>query len=116
LHPAAPYDGAYQKLPNRQLFRIAHNEAGDKIDRPIRCVTVEYLHQGHEIQSPWNCDRLRRETRQGIAAAVVPARQSTWMVPRISSLVPNPHQERKITNFHRNLVTYMGTRAPRLLK
>jgi phenylpropionate dioxygenase-like ring-hydroxylating dioxygenase large terminal subunit len=29
---------------------------------------------------------------------------------------PNPHQERKITNFHRNLAKYMGTGAPRLLK
>jgi phenylpropionate dioxygenase-like ring-hydroxylating dioxygenase large terminal subunit len=28
---------------------------------------------------------------------------------------PNPHQERKITNFHRNLAEYMGTGAPRLL-
>jgi phenylpropionate dioxygenase-like ring-hydroxylating dioxygenase large terminal subunit len=30
--------------------------------------------------------------------------------------LPNPHQERKITNFHRNLAEYMGTGAPRLLK
>jgi phenylpropionate dioxygenase-like ring-hydroxylating dioxygenase large terminal subunit len=30
--------------------------------------------------------------------------------------LPNPHQERKITNFHRNLAKYMGTGAPRLLK
>lgn len=29
---------------------------------------------------------------------------------------PNPHQERKVTNFHRNLATYMGRGAPRLLK
>jgi len=41
-----------KKLPNRQLFRIAHNVAGDKIDRPIRCVAVKYFYQGHEIQSP----------------------------------------------------------------
>jgi hypothetical protein len=30
--------------------------------------------------------------------------------------LPNPHQERKITNFHRNIAAYMGTGAPRLLK
>jgi len=30
--------------------------------------------------------------------------------------LPNPHQERKITNFHRNLASYMGRGAPRLLK
>jgi phenylpropionate dioxygenase-like ring-hydroxylating dioxygenase large terminal subunit len=30
--------------------------------------------------------------------------------------LPNPHQERKITNFHRNLATYMGTGAPKRLK
>jgi phenylpropionate dioxygenase-like ring-hydroxylating dioxygenase large terminal subunit len=30
--------------------------------------------------------------------------------------LPNPHQERKITNFHRNLATYMGTGAPRRIK
>jgi len=30
--------------------------------------------------------------------------------------LPNPHQERKITNFHRNLAQYMGTGSPRLLK
>ncbi len=30
--------------------------------------------------------------------------------------LPNPHQERKVSNFHRNLARYMGTGAPRLLK
>jgi len=30
--------------------------------------------------------------------------------------LPNPHQERKITNFHRNLAKFMGTGAPRLLE
>jgi len=30
--------------------------------------------------------------------------------------LPNPHQERKITNFHRNLAQFMGTGEPRLLK
>ena len=30
--------------------------------------------------------------------------------------LPNPHQERKVTNFHRNLARYMGSNAPRLLK
>jgi phenylpropionate dioxygenase-like ring-hydroxylating dioxygenase large terminal subunit len=30
--------------------------------------------------------------------------------------LPNPHQERKITNFHRNLARFMGIGAPRLLK
>ena len=30
--------------------------------------------------------------------------------------LPNPHQERKITNFHRNLTNYMGTGAPRRLE
>jgi nitrite reductase/ring-hydroxylating ferredoxin subunit len=29
---------------------------------------------------------------------------------------PNPHQERKVTNFHRNLAKYMGTGAPRVIK
>jgi phenylpropionate dioxygenase-like ring-hydroxylating dioxygenase large terminal subunit len=29
--------------------------------------------------------------------------------------LPNPHQERKVTNFHRNLAQYMGTGWPRLL-
>ena len=29
--------------------------------------------------------------------------------------LPNPHQERKITNFHRVLSQYMGTCSPRLL-
>ncbi len=30
--------------------------------------------------------------------------------------LPNPHQERKITNFHRNLANYMGMGGMRLLK
>jgi phenylpropionate dioxygenase-like ring-hydroxylating dioxygenase large terminal subunit len=30
--------------------------------------------------------------------------------------LPNPHQERKVTNFHRNLARYMGRGAPRRLK
>lgn len=29
--------------------------------------------------------------------------------------LPNPHQEQKVTNFHRNLAKYMGTGEPRLL-
>ena len=29
---------------------------------------------------------------------------------------PNPHQEQKITNFHRNLAQYMGTGSPRRLR
>ncbi|MGH8630762.1 MAG: SRPBCC family protein, partial [Burkholderiales bacterium] len=29
--------------------------------------------------------------------------------------LPNPHQERKVTNFHRNLVEYMGAGYLRLL-
>ena len=29
--------------------------------------------------------------------------------------LPNPHQERKVTNFHRNLAQYMGAGSPRLL-
>jgi phenylpropionate dioxygenase-like ring-hydroxylating dioxygenase large terminal subunit len=30
--------------------------------------------------------------------------------------LPNPHQERKVTNFHRNLADYMRTGAPSLLR
>jgi phenylpropionate dioxygenase-like ring-hydroxylating dioxygenase large terminal subunit len=30
--------------------------------------------------------------------------------------LPNPHQEQKITNFHRHLARFMGTGAPRLIK
>ena len=30
--------------------------------------------------------------------------------------LPNPHQERKVTNFHRNLARFMGRGEPRLLK
>lgn len=30
--------------------------------------------------------------------------------------LPNPHQERKITNFHRNLAAFMGTGEPRYIK
>lgn len=30
--------------------------------------------------------------------------------------LPNPHQERKVTNFHRNLARYMGRGWPKLLK
>jgi hypothetical protein len=30
--------------------------------------------------------------------------------------LPNPHQEQKVTNLHRNLARYMGAGAPRLLK
>lgn len=30
--------------------------------------------------------------------------------------LPNPHQERKVTNFHRNLARMMGRGEPRLLK
>ena len=30
--------------------------------------------------------------------------------------LPNPHQERKVTNLHRNLARYMGRGEPRLVE
>lgn len=30
--------------------------------------------------------------------------------------LPNPHQQRKITNFQRNLAEFMGTGVPQLLR
>ena len=33
-----------------------------------------------------------------------------------NATLPNPHQERKVTNFHRNLAEYMGQGSPRLVE
>jgi phenylpropionate dioxygenase-like ring-hydroxylating dioxygenase large terminal subunit len=45
------------------------------------------------------------------------ARVQQGMLTRgFGGTLPNPHQERKIINFHRNLAHYMGTGAPRRLE
>lgn len=36
--------------------------------------------------------------------------------PGFRGTLPNPYQERKVTNFHRNLAEYIGAGSPRLLK
>lgn len=70
MHPAAPYDGAFQKLLNRQLFRIAHNEAGDKIS-PSAIPTFGYDERLAHRGTPIGSGEKPGMTQQGIAAAVV---------------------------------------------
>jgi len=33
----------------------------------------------------------------------------------LEGCLPNPHQEKKVSNLHRNLARYMGTGSPRPL-
>jgi hypothetical protein len=92
-------------------------------DDPNKCIfesyAIERFPEGQEPQTEWlyadpTADKWGSVLMQDFSnmAAVQRGMKSRGF----RGTLPNPHQERKVTNFHRNLVRYMGTGSMRLLK
>ena len=92
-------------------------------DDPHKCIfesyAIERYPEGQEPKPPWvyaeptaeKWGSVLAQDFSNMAAVQKGMRSRAFRGPQ-----PNPHQERKVTNFHRNLARYMGTGAPRLLK
>jgi hypothetical protein len=92
-------------------------------DDPNKCIfeayALERYPQGQEPKTEWVHAEPTAEKWGSVLAQDFSnmAEVQKGMKSRgFRGTLPNPHQERKITNFHRNLARYMGTGAPRLLK
>jgi len=91
-------------------------------DDPNKCIfesfAIERYPAGQEPQTEW---KYADPTAQlwGMVLAQdfsnMAAVQKGMRSRGFRGTLPNPHQERKVTNFHRNLARYMGTGAPRRL-
>lgn len=92
-------------------------------DNPDKCIfesyAIERFPAGQEPKTEWvyadpTAEKWGKVLAQDFSnmAAVQKGMHSRGF----RGTLPNPHQEQKITNFHRNLAKYMGTGAPRLLK
>jgi hypothetical protein len=89
---------------------------------PNRCIyeayALERFPEGEEPRTEWvyaeaTEEKWRKVLMQdfsNMAAVQKGMRNRGFRGP-----LPNPHQEQKVTNFHRNLARYMGTGSPRLL-
>jgi phenylpropionate dioxygenase-like ring-hydroxylating dioxygenase large terminal subunit len=92
-------------------------------DDPNQCIfesyAIERYPEGQEPKTEWVYAEPTAEKWGSVLAQDFA--NMKWVQKGMKSRgfrgpLPNPHQERKITNFHRNLAKYMGTGAPRLLK
>jgi hypothetical protein len=90
---------------------------------PNKCIfesyAIERYPQGEEPKTEWVYAEPTAEKWGSVLAqdfSNMSAVQKGMKSRGFRGTQPNPHQERKITNFHRNLAAYMGTGAPRLLK
>jgi phenylpropionate dioxygenase-like ring-hydroxylating dioxygenase large terminal subunit len=92
-------------------------------DSPHKCIfesyAIERYPQGAEPKTEWVYAEPTAE-KWGLVLSQdfsnMGAVQKGMRSRGFRGTLPNPHQERKVTNFHRNLARYMGTGAPRLLK
>jgi phenylpropionate dioxygenase-like ring-hydroxylating dioxygenase large terminal subunit len=90
---------------------------------PHKCIfesyAIERFPEGQEPKTTWvyaeptgeKWGSVLAQDFSNMAAVQKGMRSRAFQGPQ-----PNPHQERKVTNFHRNLAKYMGTGAPRLVK
>lgn len=92
-------------------------------DDPNQCIfesyAIERYPEGQEPKTEWVYAEPTAEKWGSVLAQDFS--NMKWVQKGMKSrgfrgTLPNPHQERKITNFHRNLAKFMGTGAPRLLK
>jgi phenylpropionate dioxygenase-like ring-hydroxylating dioxygenase large terminal subunit len=92
-------------------------------DNPDMCIfesyAIERYPEGEEPKTQWENAAPTAENWGSVLAQDFSNMQ--WVQKGMKSRgfrgpLPNPHQERKITNFHRNLAKFMGTGEPRLLK
>jgi len=92
-------------------------------DDPNKCIfesyAIERFPQGEEPDTEWVYGEPTEE-KWGLVLSQdfsnMAAVQRGMKSRGFRGTLPNPHQEQKITNFHRNLAKYMGTGSPRLLK
>jgi phenylpropionate dioxygenase-like ring-hydroxylating dioxygenase large terminal subunit len=92
-------------------------------DDPHKCIfesfAIERYPEGQEPKTEWKYADATAE-KWGMVLAQdfsnMGAVQKGIRSRGFRGTLPNPHQERKVTNFHRNLAKYMGTGAPRLVK
>ena len=90
---------------------------------PHKCIfesyAIERFPEGQEPKTNWvyaeptgeKWGAVLAQDFSNMAAVQKGMRSRAFVGPQ-----PNPHQERKVTNFHRNLARYMGTGAPRVIK
>lgn len=86
---------------------------------PNKCiyeaVAIERFAQGQEPATEWvYADATEENWRKVIAQdfSNMELVQQGLQSRGFRGNLPNPHQEQKVTNFHRNLARYMGTGAP----
>jgi nitrite reductase/ring-hydroxylating ferredoxin subunit len=92
-------------------------------DDPNKCIfesyAIERFPEGQEPKPEWV---YAEPTAEGWGKVLAQDFSNMAAVQRgmksrgFRGTLPNPHQERKVTNFHRNLARYMGTGALRRLK
>jgi len=92
-------------------------------DDPNKCIfesyAIERYPEGEEPKTEWvHADPTQEKWGLVLSQdfSNMAAVQKGMRCRGFRGALPNPHQERKVTNFHRNLARYMGTAAPRLLK
>ena len=91
-------------------------------DDPNKCIfesyAIERFPEGEEPKTEWVYGEPTKE-KWGLVLSQdfsnMAAVQRGMRSRGFRGTLPNPHQEQKITNFHRNLAQYMGTGSPRLL-
>jgi phenylpropionate dioxygenase-like ring-hydroxylating dioxygenase large terminal subunit len=90
---------------------------------PHKCIfesyAIERFPEGQEPKTSWVYAEPTGEKWGSVLAqdfSNMAAVQKGMRSRAFSGPQPNPHQERKVTNFHRNLARYMGTGAPRVIK
>jgi phenylpropionate dioxygenase-like ring-hydroxylating dioxygenase large terminal subunit len=90
---------------------------------PHKCIfesyAIERFPEGREPKTNWVYAEPTGEKWGAVLAqdfSNMAAVQKGMRSRAFSGPQPNPHQERKVTNFHRNLAKYMGTGAPRVIK
>ena len=92
-------------------------------DDPNKCIfesyAIERFPEGEEPASEWVYAEPTGE-KWGLVLAQdfsnMAAVQKGMKSRGFRGTLPNPHQERKVTNFHRNLARFVGRASPRLLK
>jgi hypothetical protein len=91
-------------------------------DNPDKCIfesyAIERFPEGQEPKPEWVYAEPTGE-KWGMVLAQdfsnMAAVQKGMKSRGFKGALPNPHQERKVTNAHRNLAAFMGMGSPRLL-
>jgi hypothetical protein len=92
-------------------------------DDPNKCIfesyAIERFPEGEEPETEWVYAEATEE-KWGLVLSQdfsnMAAVQKGMRSRGFRGALPNPHQEQKITNFHRNLADYIGLGTPKLLE